>query len=99
MVCENNTTVLLEENALLFVPSYECNSQVSPSDFDHLGSGYRLTYSDRLDGGPLLHPRTMGGGGGGGHAGEKAVGVIDARTCVWRGDRFDFCTFLILKIV
>ena len=52
-------TALLGE-AAFFIPGYECNAPVAPSDFDRLISGYRLTspYSDRLiDGPPLLHSK------------------------------------------
>ena len=33
MVCEGNMTALLGE-AALFIPRYECNSPVAPSDFN-----------------------------------------------------------------
>ena len=32
----------------LFIPGYECNSAVAPSDFDRLVSGYRLTQTALL---------------------------------------------------
>ena len=49
---QSNVTALLGE-AALFIPGYECDSPVAPSDFDRLVSGYRLTQTALLWG-PLL---------------------------------------------
>ena len=52
LVCPSNMTALLG-GAALFIPSYECNSPIAPSNFDRLISGYRLI------GGPLLYRRVL----------------------------------------
>ena len=47
VVCESNITALLRE-AASFIPGYECNSPVAPSDFNLLISGYRTTHTALL---------------------------------------------------
>ena len=46
-MCQGNMTASLG-GAALFIPRYECDSPVAPSDFDRLISGYRLTQTPLL---------------------------------------------------